>query len=240
MTRDELAEALGLATETELDSVVRAVARERSIRQGMAATGQGRQPVADMLDSLEAMDTEGVLDLTEGQPTTLADALRQYIDVMETRDELQPRARVMDELAAILAYPWSEEEKTVQLHDPHHGLSLHVLHPDDDHVEIRMGSNRWLVASGNYDELGRSGMAKMEEVAEAVYRATLARVIADRDHHVQLNSAETTDLIQWLARVPRGGSVWVSERLSLDAVQGGGVLVRTRPYGRQSIPRTRA
>lgn len=217
----------------DLDEVRRALVRETVIRQTMARSGEGRAPVADMVDALDSMGQEAVLDLAEGEPTTLVDALRRYLDELEKRDELQPRDRVVDELGTILAYPWSGEEERLAGHGVNSSVRLSVVYPDDDHVEVRFGTNGHVVASGNYDELGRSGMAKVEEVAEAVHRALLARVIPDRDHIVGLNSSDRRSLLAWLER-PSGS--WHSDdpsRVTVDAVEGGGVLVRTRPYSYQ-------
>lgn len=224
-----------MAGEKDLDKVQRALIRETSIRQTMAQTGEGRSTVVDMIEAMESMDHEAILDLTEGEPTTFRDAVLRYVAELEKRDpdgdELTPVARVTDELGTILAYPWSDEEERLALHDPHYGLALHVEYPDDDHVEIKIGSNRWLVASGDYDELGRSGMAKLASVAEAVHRATLVRVIGDRDHHVDLSRTDLAALRLWL-EAPSGSIVL--GRLTLDAGGPGGVIVRTRPFSHQA------
>lgn len=223
----------------DLDAVTRAVEREREIRLGMARTGQGREVVAEFLDAQAAMDQEAVLELTDGQPTTLVDALTRYLEELEGRDELQPRARVAGELAAILSFPWPEDERRVQLHDPHYGVALHVERSSDSQcLEIRMGSNRWLVDTV-YRDSTMSVMDVAENVAQRVYRATLARVIPDRDHDVRLSGAEVADLTAWLA-LPRpwSGRVRIGNRLSLETY-GYGVMLRTRPYSHQSIPRNR-
>lgn len=219
----------------DLDAVTRAVEREREIRIGMARTGEGREVVAEFLDAQAAMEDEGVLDLTDGQPTTLVDALTRYLEELEGRDELQPRERVAGELAAILAFPWPEDERRVQLHNPHYGLALHFEYPDDlETVKVQMGSNRWTV--GEFPR-NRETTGLVEAVAEAVYRATLARVIPDRDHDVRLSGAEVADLTAWLA-LPRpwSGRVRIGNRLSLETY-GYGVMLRTRPYSHQNIPR---
>lgn len=218
----------------DLDAISRAVEREREIRIGMARTGEGREVVAEFLDAEAAMDDEAVLDLTEGQPTTLVDALSRYLTELEGRDELQPRARVAGELAALLTYPWPEDERRIQLHNPHYGLALHIDEEEDRDLVIRMGSNRWEVARVNWEDAGSGGQRAAQAVAEAVYRATLARVIPDREHIVQLNAAETAQLRRWLDRGP-SGSVRVGKRLTMDAVEGGGMLVRTRPYSYQNV-----
>jgi hypothetical protein len=236
-TEDVVYKALAdfLSAAPDLDRASRAVEREREIRIGMARTGQGREVVAEFLDAEAAMDEEAVLDLTEGQPTTLVDALSRYLTELEKRDELQPRARVAGELAAILAYPWPEDERRVQLHNPHYGLALHMEEEENRDLVIRMGSNRWEVARVNWEDAGSGGQLACRAVAEAVYRATLARVIADREHIVTLNAAETAQLRRWLNGEPNGSN-WIGDRLTVN-YDGNGVWIRTRPYSSQHIPR---
>lgn len=228
-----------LAGAADLDAVSRAVEREREIRIGMARTGEGRQVVAEFLDAEASMDQEAVLDLTEGQPTTLVDAIQRYIKELEKRDKLQPRARVAGELAALLAYLWPEDERRVSLHDVHHGLALHIDEEENRDLVIRMVSNRWEVARVNWEEAGSGGQRAAQMVAEAVYRATLARVIPDREHIVQLSQTQVEALLHWLTAFRRAGSASIGDRLSLNAVEGGGVLVRTWPYAHQRVPRNR-
>lgn len=234
MGLSEKALATVLAETQDLGRVQAALVREKVIRNTMAQTGEGRSTVVDMVDALESMDQEAVLDLAEGEPTTLADGLRRYVDELEKRDpdgdELTPVARVAAELGALLAYPWSEEEALVALHNPHYGLALHVVQQEYDRTEVRMGNNRHLVA--NVHHSGDDASA-VREVAEAVYRATLARVIADRDHHVDLGQADRAALVEWLARP--SGSI-VLGRLTLDAGGPAGVIVRTRPFAHQYMP----
>lgn len=220
-----------VAQADDLDRVTRAVEREREIRIGMARTGKGREVVAEFLDAEAAMDDEAVLDLTDGNPTTLVDALTRYLAELEGRDELQPRARVAGELAAILAYPWPEDERRVQLHNPHYGLALHFECSEgwDQEIKISMGNNRAVIYTSS---AGRESASIAEEVAQAVYRATLARVIPDREHIVTLNAAETAQLRRWL-NGENTGSNWIGDRLTLNAA-GGGVWIRTRPYSHQS------
>jgi hypothetical protein len=223
-----------LAETEDLGRFQAALVRERVIRNTMAQTGEGRTTVADMIDALDSMNQEAVLDLTEGEPTTLRDALLRYVEELAKRDpdsdELMPVARVTGELGEILAYPWSGEEALVALHNPHYGLALHVAQQEYDRVEVRMGNNRHLVA--NVDPRDEHAVTT---VAEAVYRATLARVIADRDHHVQLSASDRRSLLAWLER-PNGS--WRPDdggRISLDAA-GSGVIVRTRPFAHQYMP----
>lgn len=223
-----------LAGVDDLDQCQRAVEREREIRIGMHRTGEGREVVAEFLDAQAAMDDVAVLDLTDGNPTTLVDALTRYLEELERRDELQPRARVAGELAAILAFPWPEDERRVQLHDPHYGVALHISQEENRDLVIRMGSNRWEVARVNWEDAGSGGQLAAQAVAEAVYRATLARVIPDRAHDVRLSGAEARDLCQWL--VQPYGSARIGDRLTVETY-GYGVMLRTRPYGFQSIPR---
>lgn len=128
----------------------------------------------------------------------------------------------------------AQEEKLVQLHNPHYGLALHIAEGDNRDLEIRMGNNRHLVYAVNWEDAGSGGQQECQAVAEAVYRATLVRVIPDRDHHVQLNATDLRDLVAFLKRP--GGS-WSADRLTVEAC-GGGVLVRTRPYTYQSAATT--
>jgi hypothetical protein len=215
----------------DLDAVNRAVEREREIRIGMARTGQGREVVAEFLDAEAAMDEEAVLGLTEGQPTTLVDALRRYVEELEkqvTTDALDAAAS----LAALLAYPWPEDERRISLHNPHYGLALSINEEENRDLVIRMGSNRWEVARVNWEDAGSGGQRAAQAVAEAVYRATLARVIPDREHIVKLSSAQARDLAGFLER-PSGS--WSADRVTVEA-SGGGVWIRTRPYSFQHIP----
>lgn len=51
----------------------------------------------------------------------------------------------------------------------------------------------------------------------------------DREHIVQMSSHETQKLREWLAH-PSGSFSSSTGDVAFDAVQGGGVLVRTQPY----------
>lgn len=102
-----LAEAL--AGETDLESVQAALVRERIIRQVAEESGEPRQVVADMVDAMRSMGDEAVLDLMEGEPTTLHAGLQRYVEELAGRDELQPRDRIVDDLGTLLAYRWPGE-----------------------------------------------------------------------------------------------------------------------------------
>lgn len=52
------------------------------------------------------MGREAVIDLMDGKPTTLHAGLARYLVEVAGRDELQPRARILTELGALLAFPW--------------------------------------------------------------------------------------------------------------------------------------
>jgi hypothetical protein len=215
--------------ELDLDALSRELVRERAIRDGMARTGEGRQTVADMLDAMASMDQEAVLDLTEGEPTTLQDALTRYVRIVETWDEVIPRDRVAGDLDAILEYPWAAEEERLASHGLNSSVRLTVETRDDRDLSVKLGG--WELARVSWEEAGSGGILAAEEVARAVHRSLLARIIADRDHHVQLNGAEVADLRAFLVRP--NGSAWIGQRLTVDAVEGGGLLVRTRPYSYQ-------
>lgn len=101
--REQLAEEA-----VDLDHVQRELVREKTIRTMMAKTGESREIVVEAVDSMAAMDEEAVFDLTDGNPTTLRDALERYVDQMTTWDN-QTLIDVQSELATILAYPYPGE-----------------------------------------------------------------------------------------------------------------------------------
>lgn len=101
----------GLLAEADLKAVMHALAREQVIRDAMAETGESREIVEEMLGSLESMDQEAVLELTEGEPTTLRDALERFTSELQGRLEGDPGStfgEVLDGLQAILAYPFPQ------------------------------------------------------------------------------------------------------------------------------------
>jgi hypothetical protein len=103
----------GLLEEADLEAVKRALAREQVIRDAMAETGESREIVAEMVDAHTSMDQEAVLDLTEGEPTTLRDGLEQFVAELERRMEGDPGStfgEVLDGLNALLSYPWPGPE----------------------------------------------------------------------------------------------------------------------------------
>lgn len=87
----------------DLDGVWLALIRETVIRGVMAASGESREITAEMVDAVEAMDQEAVLNLTEGEPTTLEDALSRLVEVWR-RDGVPDGAEY--ELTPLLKYPW--------------------------------------------------------------------------------------------------------------------------------------
>ena len=93
----------------DLDQVQRALIREQTIRQVMAETGESREIATETLDAMISMDREAVLDLMEGNVTTLRAGLQRYVEELERRDELQPRDRITGELSVLLAHPWPQE-----------------------------------------------------------------------------------------------------------------------------------
>lgn len=100
--------------EADLEQVKRALARETVIRHMVAETGEPREIVAEMVDAHASMDHEAVLDLTEGEPTTLRDALERFTAELGRQIEGDPGSTfgdVLEGLSAILAYPFPEEAK---------------------------------------------------------------------------------------------------------------------------------
>jgi hypothetical protein len=108
ITGEDLIAALPHAT--DLDGLRAALIREYFIRQAMAETGEDRQTVVDMIGALDSMNQEAVLELTSGAPTTLADGLQAYIEALDTEDADVSRSDVLDELHALLTYPWPGED----------------------------------------------------------------------------------------------------------------------------------
>jgi hypothetical protein len=100
---------VALACEDDLDAVGAALAREVAIRQVMAETGESREVVEEAVGAIDAMADEAVLDLCEGQPTTLGDALSRYVDGLPARwpdgADLDQET-VTGDLVALLSYPW--------------------------------------------------------------------------------------------------------------------------------------
>jgi hypothetical protein len=97
------------ASMDDLEVVKRALVRETVIREAMTETGESREIVAEAIDAAGSMGQDAVLDLTEGEPTTLADALQRYVDTLEQaarEDEAIDAGDVCGALSALLAYPW--------------------------------------------------------------------------------------------------------------------------------------
>lgn len=97
-----------LAGARDLDRVRAALVREHAIRHVMAETGETRKVVTDLIGAAESMGQEAVLDLTEGKPTTLRDALERYTERLEAALAADPGSvgDVVAELGALLTYPW--------------------------------------------------------------------------------------------------------------------------------------
>jgi hypothetical protein len=240
---DALAEEFDLKG---LEKIRDAVSREWSIRKVMTETGEDRRTIMSMMDAVDSMDQEAVLDLTSGAPTTLADGLQAYLETLDSDRSvvagsgLDPIEGVLDALHALLVYPWPEEEATIATHGANASVGLRVEHsdrPNDETFSIYVGGQEAYRGSA-----AREGAVIAEEVADAVYRAVLARVIGDRPHHVHLNYADAQELMVWLEGADRSGN-WRpehSDRLTVDAVAGGGILIRTAPYVDVTPPRSRS
>lgn len=104
---ESLADAL--ASVDDLEAVKRALIKEATVREVMRESGEDRKTVTDMIDAMGSMGQEAVLDLTEGEPTTLAEALDRYVATLEqaaAEDETLKAGDVCGALTALLAYPW--------------------------------------------------------------------------------------------------------------------------------------
>lgn len=158
--RDHVAELL--EGTSDLTAVRDALVKEEVIRKIMRDTGEPRDIVVDMIDAMKSMADEAVLDLMEGEPTSLRAALQRYVDELEKRDELQPRDRVVDDLSVLLNYRF-------RIASGGPGQELEIRQPDDEHLEVWVGCQE--VAHANHDEHGWSGMEAVQATAEAVHRA---------------------------------------------------------------------
>jgi len=230
-----------LSAEPDLEAVKVAMIREYAIRHAMAETGEDRETVSDMIGAMESMDQEAVLELTSGAPTTLADGLQAYIDRLDIEAlAISPEVLASD-LHALLMYPWPEEEATIATHGANASVALRV-EQDDQELAVSVGGQK--VAT--FQDLGDGDARLIEGTAEEVHRAVLARVIGDREHIVQLSPVDAKRLSDWLGRPYRSGS-WLSrhdasgasERITINAVEGGGILIRTRPFTYVTPPQAR-
>lgn len=224
-----------LAEVPDLDMAQAALVRERVIRQVVAESSEPRDIVVDMLDAMGSMADEAVLDLMEGQPTTLRAALRRWLELVPAESLGKDGEVFKADLAALLDYPYPDEEALIQLHEGNRSTELEIkreVSKGDEEITIVLGG----MEVGRLTEYDREGIdgTQVEEVMRDLRRAVLARIIPDRDHHVQLNSTDRRSLLAWLER-PSGS--WRPDdhkvRVSLDAVEGGGMLIRTRPYRHQ-------
>jgi hypothetical protein len=150
-----------LSETTELGTVQRALVREQAIRAIVAETGEERRHVVDSMDALDSMDHEAVLDLTEGEPTTLVDALSRYVDVLEAGDEIVPRDRVTGDLGALLRHRWpgvpGAEELAREIHRSYTWLAPDTVVPWEELSD----EERTLAAATVSDLIGRGVLSKV-------------------------------------------------------------------------------
>lgn len=147
-----------------------ALAREQAIREVMAESGESREIVEEAIGAMEAMASEEVLDLTEGNPTTLRDGLERYLRVLEQRDEVLARDWVLSDLAALLSYPWPAGATGLAI-DPEDSLERKEGEPEGYH-------RRETITLESYPVMGSSPA----ERAESVARGEEIRRRAMRDH----------------------------------------------------------
>ena len=106
---ESLADAL--ASVEDLEAVKRALIREATIRQVVAESGESREVVADLVDATASMGEEAVLDLTEGEPTTLRDALGRYVERLAGATQEMDLHAVVGDLDALLTFSFPLEER---------------------------------------------------------------------------------------------------------------------------------
>jgi hypothetical protein len=100
-----------MAKSPDLDKVQEALVKERVIREVMTKSGEPRDIVVEMIEAMKSMADEAVLDLMEGEPTTLRAALQRYVDALPDAYPNQEEAtgwalEVTNDLASILGYPY--------------------------------------------------------------------------------------------------------------------------------------
>lgn len=162
---EELAQVEDLAAYRE------ALVREQAIREVMAESGESREIVVEMIDSLDAMAEDAVLELTEGQPTTLRDALSRYVDDLEPRHgDYAMTHTVAGDLSALLNYPWPAPPTGLAI-DREDNLERKEGEPEGYHV-------RETVTLESYPLMGSSPA----ERAESLARGEAIRRRAMRDH----------------------------------------------------------
>jgi len=204
---ESLADAL--ASVDDLGEVGRALVREGAIRQVMRETGEDRKTVTDMIDAMDSMGQEAVLDLTEGEPTTLADALQRYVDTLEqaaSEDKTVKAEDVCGALHSLLAYPWpgvpDAEALTREIHEsyiraaPRFGVEVTAwdeLEPYQRDLALAVVND--LMARGVLSKRGGS-----EE--EAVWRSRLAQEVYQHADRIE-REPETRSLGVALASVVR-------------------------------------
>lgn len=168
MIEIKYAELLATLSTEGLEAAERALSRERVIRETMRETGEPREISAEMVDALDCMTEEAVLDLMDGEPTSLRAGLVKYIEGLAPR---YPGGMHVDsvtgELEALLEYPWPVASA------PLAGLELSSGYPEDDeHLVVKLGGRE--VATANHDEHGWSGMEAVQRTAEQVHAAMIS------------------------------------------------------------------
>lgn len=135
---------LSVLPDGDLVEAERKLAREKVIRHAMEQTGESREIIVEQVDAMSSMDSEAVLDLTEGEPTTLRDALTRYVERFELADpgrDLVLRSVVVDELTILINYRFPIADPTL---------------PDKDHYGVPSGPitpGGWV--PGEPDPIGR-------------------------------------------------------------------------------------
>jgi len=158
-----------LAKADDLGAWADALSRETAIRQVMEETGEPREVVEEAVGAMDAMAEEGVLDLAEGNPTTLRDGLARYVEVLADRDEVLARDWVLSDLYALLNYPWAAERPGVPV-DPEDSLERQEGEP--------VGYHRRRTTETGYPLMGSSD-AEREEAHQRTIRIQRQ---AMRDH----------------------------------------------------------
>lgn len=138
-------------TNDDLKELQGDIIQERIIRQIMAETEESREVVTEAIDAIASMGQEAVLELTDGVPTTLEDALRRYVEELEDTnidgDDLQS---IVTNLGAILNFPYQA--------DPWVHLCSYCpekfIHPENARAHVRAMHT---AGSGNHHHVQLTG-----------------------------------------------------------------------------------
>lgn len=224
--RNNLTLAEALEREDDLEAVKRALVREDVIRTIMRDSGETHEIAAEMVDAASSMGQETVLDLTEGEPTTLKNALERFVDELGRRLEGDPGSTfgdVIEGLDRLLEYPWPPDPELARTRQDRDQLKAKLTRivPDREHI-AHIHANaipdliRWLGSpSGSFTSAGSEGFRRVtfEAGGNRVWVRTAAYAQQEHlgdDHHTLDARAQV------LARQIHGAYVYLAPRFGVE------------------------